>query len=224
MKGRGGNTVVKGMRVHHVMARGLLLVTLVVGTLPTAALGQQNSSTWTAVAGGALGAYSGAMLGTIGSVTPCTETYLGPTCVRWSAIAGGVIGLGSGAIIGANNEEAIKDAATGAAVGFLIGAGAGAVLKPIVQRFSWQDVAALGLVGGAIGAAPVGTAIGFTAAGLTGFVLWQIVDGFEMPNAVAMALGGLAIGGLTEWVIGAADSRSTGEPSLHLVVPFSVSF
>ena len=202
----------------------MLAVALACAALPEAGRAQQSASTWTAVAGGALGAYSGAMLGTIGSVTPCTETYLGPTCVRWSAIAGGVIGLGSGIVVGANDEEAIKSAATGAAVGFLIGAGAGAVLKPIVQRFSWQDVAALGLVGGAIGAAPVGTAIGFAAGGLTGFVLWQTVDGFELPNAVAMALGGLAIGGLTEWVIGAADSRSTGEPSLHLVVPFSVSF
>lgn len=204
--------------------RWFLLVTLAVGVLPSGAAGQQNASAWRAVAGGALGAYSGAMLGTLGSVTPCTETYAGPTCVRWSAIAGGIIGLGSGAIIGANNQEALEDAAIGAGVGFLIGAGAGAVLKPIVQRFSWKDVAALGLVGGAVGAAPVGSAIGFAAGGLTGLVLWKTVDGVEMPNAVAMALGGLAIGGLTEWVIGAADSWSTGGPSLQLVVPFSVSF
>jgi hypothetical protein len=207
-----------------VTVRWFLLVTLALGTLPSGAEGQQNASAWRSMAGGALGAYSGAMLGTLGSVTPCTETYAGPTCVRWSAIAGGVIGLGSGAVIGANKKDALEDAAVGAGVGFLIGAGAGVVLKPIVQRFSWQDVAALGLVGGAVGAAPVGSAIGFAAGGLTGFVLWKAVDGFEMPNAVAMALGGLAIGGLTEWVVGAADSWSTGQPNLQVVVPFSVSF
>jgi hypothetical protein len=207
-----------------VTVRWFLLVTLALGTLPSGAEGQQNASAWRSMAGGALGAYSGAMLGTLGSVTPCTETYAGPTCVRWSAIAGGVIGLGSGAVIGANNKDALEDAAVGAGVGFLIGAGAGVVLKPIVQRFSWQDVAALGLVGGAVGAAPVGSAIGFAAGGLTGFVLWKAVDGFEMPHAVAMALGGLAIGGLTEWVVGAADSWSTGQPNLQVVVPFSVSF
>jgi hypothetical protein len=203
----------------------LCAVTLSVGLVapPTDAQVTEGSN-WTAMAGGALGAYSGALLGTIGSVTPCTETYIGPTCVRWSAIAAGAIGLGSGTIIGANDKYALEDAAVGAGIGFLIGAGAGAVLKPIVQRFSWQDVAAMGLVGGAIGAAPVGSAIGFAAGGITGFVLWKAVDGIEMPNAVAMALGGLALGGLTEWVVGAADSWSTGQPNLQLVVPFSVSF
>jgi len=207
-----------------VIGRWFLLVAVAVGALPDAATGQENSSAWRGVVGGALGAYSGALLGTIGSVTPCTETYAGPTCVRWSAIAGGAIGLGSGAIIGANSSEDLEKHAIGAGVGFVIGAGAGAVLKPIVQRFSWQDVAAMGLVGGAVGAAPVGSAIGFAAGGLTGFVLWKAVDGVELPNAVAIALGGLAIGGLTEWVVGAADSWSTGGPSVQLVVPFSVSF
>lgn len=60
-----------------------------------------NGSTWAAVGGAALGAYSGTVLGAVGSLIPCTRTYEGPACVRPAAIGGGLIGGLSGATLGA---------------------------------------------------------------------------------------------------------------------------
>jgi len=139
--------------------------------------------------------------------------------VRWSALTAGAIGLAGGVAAGARDERTIGRAATGAGVGFLIGAGTGFVLKPLVQRFSWQDVAALGLVGGAIGSAPTGSAIGVAAGGVTGLLLWQAFDGFEMPHAIAVALAGLAVGGLAEWVADGTGAGSIAGPAVQLTIP-----
>lgn len=182
---------------------------------------QASATTWTAVAGGALGLYSGALLGTVGSLTPCTQTWLGPGCVRWSAVAAGAVGLTSGLLVGADNRDAVASAATGAGVGLVLGVTAGAVIKPIVQRFSWADVATVGLIGGAIGTAPAGAAIGFAIGGVVGGALLPRI---EVPNAIGMALGGLAVGGLTEWVIRAAKAPPDAGVELRLVVPIAVRF
>ena len=66
-----------------------------------------DGSTWAAVGGAALGAYSGTVLGALGSLIPCTRTYEGPACVRPAAIGGGIIGGLGGATIGAIDASLI---------------------------------------------------------------------------------------------------------------------
>ena len=199
---------------------------LILGNPGAAGCQEISGSTGTAIAGAALGAYSGGVVGTMGSIVPCTQTYWGAKCVRWSAAAGGVIGLVSGAIIGANNSEEIERSAKSAAIGFGIGFAAGAVLKPIAQRIGWQDVAAVGLMGGAVGAAPKGAVIGLGVGTVIGFTLFKTVDGFNMPDLVGAAVGGAAIGALTDWVVTAINASRDGgvEGSPQLTIPFNVSF
>jgi len=202
---------------------GILLILAKPGVL----WGQEPSgTTGAAIAGAAIGAYSGGMVGAMGSIVPCTQTYWGAKCVRWSAAAGGVIGLVSGAIIGANNSEEIERSAKTAAIGFGIGFAAGAVLKPIAQRVGWQDVTAVGLMGGAVGAAPKGAVIGLGVGTVIGFTLFKTVDGFNMPDLVGAAVGGAAIGALTDWVVTAINTSRDGgvEGSPQLTIPFNVSF
>ena len=105
------------MRVLRCRLSPAVLGTLLVLTMPTLVWGQEQSgTTGAAIAGAAIGAYSGGMVGAMGSIVPCTQTYWGDKCVRWSAAAGGVIGLVSGAIIGANNSEEIERSAKTAAI------------------------------------------------------------------------------------------------------------
>jgi len=189
--------------------------------------GQETSgSTWAAIGGGALGLYSGAVLGSIGSWVPCNQVYGSVECVRTATIAGGVMGAASGAVIGAIDSETLGDAAVGAGVGFGAGIVAGAVMRPFLQRFGWDDVAAVGIMGGAIGASPVGAAIGFGAGTLVGVVLWQLVPSFELTDAVAFSLGGLALGGVTGWVYRAfeVESGQPVTPSTAIPIGFTITF
>ena len=204
----------------------LLGVLLVVGTPAPLRCQDTSGSTGAAFAGAALGAYSGGMVGAMGSIVPCTQSYWGDKCVRWSAVGGGLIGLVSGAVIGANNSAEIESSAKSAAIGFGIGFVAGAVLKPIAQRVGWQDVAAVGLMGGAVGAAPKGAVIGLGVGTAIGFTLFKTVDGFNMPDFVGAAVGGAALGALTDWVVTAINaSRDDGNVgSQQLTIPFNVSF
>ncbi len=82
---------------------------------------ESDGSTAAAVAGGALGLASGATLGAVGSIIPCSQTGPGPTCVRWSAIGGGAIGVTGGALLGAGDSDRLADAAVGAGIGFVAG-------------------------------------------------------------------------------------------------------
>lgn len=194
---------------------------------PGAAVCQETSgSTGAAIAGAALGAYSGAMLGTMGSIVPCTQTYWGAKCVGWSAVFGGAIGLSSGAVIGANDSDEIKRAVETAGIGFGIGVVAGLVIKPIAQRVGWQDVAAVGLMGGAVGAAPKGAVIGLGVGTVVGFTLSRTVDGFNLPDAVGAAIAGAAVGALTDWVVSAINA--SGDPATQsgarITIPVSVRF
>jgi hypothetical protein len=84
-------------------------------------------------------------------------------------------------------------------------------------------VAALGLVGGAVGASGPGAAIGFGAGALTGFVLWKAVPSFEFADAVGLSLVGLAAGGLTGWVVRAADAQSGADTAAQQPVPLVLS-
>jgi hypothetical protein len=203
------------------------LAGLLILGVPVATWSQEsNGSTGAAIAGAALGAYSGAMVATVGAIVPCTQTYWGDKCVRWSAVGGGLIGVVSGAVIGANDSDHIERSARGAAIGFGVGFVAGAVLKPIAQRVGWQDVAAVGLMGGAMGAAPKGAVIGLGVGAAVGFTLMQTVEGFNMPDFVGAAVGGAAIGVLTDWIVSAIQTGGSdaATPTPQLTIPFSVSF
>ena len=132
----------------------------------------------------------------------------------------------SGAVIGANDSDHIERSAKGAAIGFGVGFAAGLILKPIAQRVGWQDVAAVGLMGGAMGAAPKGAIIGLGVGTAVGFTLMKTVDGFNMPDFIGAAVGGAAVGVLADWVISAANTSGAGgtEVLQQITIPFSVSF
>jgi hypothetical protein len=175
-----------------------------------------------ALAGASLGLLSGAMLGTTGSIVPCTQTYSGPRCVRWSAAIGGTVGLTSGLLVGAADEDDILGRLGSAGIGAAVGVAGALAVRPIIQRFGWKDVATVGLLGASIGASPKGAAIGFGSGALIGVVLWQAAPGFEVPDAFGAALGGLALGAVTDWVVRAIDAQSSGEAAF--VVPLRVGF
>lgn len=202
----------------------ILLVASAVGAQPAAGQERNGSAVW-AVTGGALGAVSGAVLGTVGSIPPCWQTTAGVRCVRVGAVLGAAVGAASGAVIGANDADRLGQAATSAAIGFGAGAVVGLALVPIAQRFGWQDVLAMGAVGGAIGAAPIGSAIGFAGGALIGAALTRTVRGFTLPDAVGLGLLGMSVGALTQWVVTAVESSgSDGSPGTALLLPFTVRF
>jgi hypothetical protein len=206
-----------------VWIRVALVLTLIVFRAPARAPAQESSgSTAAALAGGALGLASGATLGAVGSIIPCSQTGPGPTCVRWSAIGGGAIGLTGGAMLGAGDSDRLGDAAIGAGIGFAVGALGGMLLKSQAERFGWQDVAAVGLFGGAIGSAPRGSAIGLLGGSAAGLVTWALLDDFKGPDLLGAALAGLAIGGIAEWLIRGIDAQS--EDEFYFTVPLKVGF
>lgn len=185
---------------------------------PTAA--QDRWHSWESVAGAALGAASGGIVGSLGSLVPCNDTDAGPHCVRWVAIGAALLGGVGGALLGGSEPPALGDAAMGGAVGLGVGTLVGAGLSPFIQRWAPEDVLAMGLIGGAIGTAPIGAGIGFGGGALVGVTLWWARPGFGATNAAALALGGLAAGVLTDWVVRAA-SADRGAP---LTIGFHVRF
>ena len=191
---------------------------------PSDSLAQQSSSTGAAIAGGALGLSSGATLAFAGSLVPCTQSRPGPACVRWSAVAGGALGLTGGAMLGAADSDLLSDVALGAGIGFATGVVGGLVLKSAAERFGWQDVAVVGLFGGAIGAAPVGSAIGFLSGSALGLATMALVDSFDTPDLIGAAAAGLALGGIVEWLVRGIGAQGTDTDEIYLAVPLSVSF
>ena len=185
---------------------------------------ESGGSTAAAIAGGALGLASGATLGAVGSIIPCSQTGPGPTCVRWSAIGGGAIGVTGGALLGAGDSDRLAGAAVGAGIGFVVGAIGGMLLKSKAERFGWQDVAAVGLFGGAIGSAPIGSAIGMLSGTAVGLAAWALLDDFKGPDLLGAAVAGLAIGGIAEWLVRGIDAQSRGDSELQLYVPLKVGF
>ena len=209
------------------LVRGVLLAVALTGVVASASQTQDPSgSTLSALAGGALGASSGTLLGTMGSIPPCLQTFAGVRCVRWGVGIGAAVGLTSGLLIGAADSDRVGQSATSAAIGFGVGIVAGLALTPVAQRFGWQDVVAMGLMGGAVGAAPVGAAIGAGAGAVAGAVLLGTVNGFTMPDAVAASVVGMSLGALTEWVVAAIDAQANGssQPGLDLVLPLRLTF
>lgn len=225
-EGRSGVTV--GRCLGRIVGRAVwLAVALAVAAVPASRAQEADGSTAAALAGGALGVTSGALLGTMGSIPPCWQTAAGVRCVRWSAGIGAAIGVASGVLIGSADVDRVEQAATSAAIGFGVGVAAGLVLRPIAQRFGWQDVLATGLMGGAVGAAPLGAAVGFGCGAAIGTVLWGTVDGVTLPDAVGVGILGMSLGALTEWVVTAIDAQSGGgeaSPALNVVLPITVRF
>ena len=183
-----------------------------------------DGSAWAAAGGAALGLYSGSMLGVLGSLIPCTQTYAGARCVRIATVSAGAVGLVSGALLGAADGERVGDHAKTAGYGALIGAAAGLAMKPLIQRFGWQDVATIAALGGAIGTSPNGAGIGLAAGSLTGVILWRIFPGFELADAVATAFVGLAVGGIGALAIESVDRHTGDGPMLRFVAPLTVRF
>lgn len=170
-----------------------------------------------------MGLASGATLGAVGSLIPCSQTGPGPTCVRWSAIGGGMIAATGGAMLGAGDSNRLGDAALGAGIGFVAGAIGGMLIKSKAERFGWQDVAAVGLFGGSIGSAPAGSALGFVGGSALGLAAWALFDDFKSPDLFGAALAGLAIGGIAEWLIRGIDAQS-GDPEYQFNIPLRVGF
>ncbi len=166
-----------------------------------------EGSTWAAVGGAALGAYSGTVLGAVGSLMPCTRTYEGPACVRPAAIGGGIIGGLSGATLGAVDASLVGNAFVAGVIGASVGGAALLAVQPFLERWSWGDVAAGAVIGGAVAASGPGAAIGFGAGAIVGVATWQLFPGVKLPDAVAVTLFGLAAGGIGGWVWRAIDAK-----------------
>mgnify|MGYP001816271525 FL=1 len=183
---------------------------------------ETGGSTEAAVAGAAMGLYAGAALGGLASLIPCNQTMAGISCVRTAAVLGAGIGLASGVTLGREDSDAIWTAYRRAGVGFLAGSAVVLALKPFVDRWSWADVAAGGVIGSSIGAGGSGAWIGLVAGMGVGFGLWQLVPAMELPDAIGVGLIGMAVGGFTAWIIRAVDAGDS-PPSDVPVLQFDVA-
>ncbi len=213
-----------GARLRHLKRMAAFGVVLL-HSLTTGLRAQEaEGADWARFAGGALGLYSGAVLGTAGALLPCSQTAAGPRCVRLSAIAGGGIGLVSGIYLGDASAGEVESALEGAGYGLLIGSVAGFLLKELVYTYDWLDVATVGGIGMAVGASGKGVAIGLAAGGLAGTALWLAVPSFDPADAVGLGIAGMAIGGVAYWVIRAVDARESDPTGAWLVLPVTIRF
>ena len=174
------------------------------------------------VAGAALGLYAGGALGGLASLIPCNQTRAGISCVRTVAVLGAGIGLASGVTLGREDSDAVWNAYRRAGVGFVAGSAVVLALKPFVDRWSWADVAAGGVIGSSIGAGGSGAWIGLVLGMGVGVGLWQLLPSMEMPDAIGVGLIGMALGGFTSWVIRAVDGGDS-PPSDLPVLQFDVA-
>ena len=200
-----------------------LLAALLAITAPLTAQ-EPAGSGGSAVAGAALGAYSGFVLGGAAVLIPCNQMIAGVRCVRTGATIGAGVGLAAGIALGSSDTGGIEDAYRRAGIGLAAGSLVVAALGPFVDRWSWKDVIAGGVVGSSIAAGSPGTWLGLVIGAGAGVGLWQLVPGVDLPDAVSVGLLGMAFGGITSWVVRAveADSRSSGSPavlSIRLTVP-----
>jgi hypothetical protein len=185
---------------------------------------EKQGSDAAAAAGGALGLYSGAVLGNLGGLIPCSQTYAGATCVWATSAAGGVAGLAGGIAMGSGDEDAVTDAARGALYGLAIGAVGGVVLKETVERFGWSDVATTGLVGAAIGASAKGALIGLGVGSAVGLLLYWTLPSFDLPNAVGFAMMGMAVGGISSWVVRGVEAGQEDPPMQPASISINLRF
>jgi hypothetical protein len=127
-------------------------------------------------------------------------------------------------MLGASDGDQLSDMAVGAGIGFAAGVVGGLVLKSAAERFGWQDVAVVGLLGGAIGAAPLGSAIGFVGGSAVGLAAWGLFDSFQTPDLIGAAVAGMALGGIAEWLVRGIGAGGDGTDELYLSVPLTVGF
>lgn len=200
-----------------------MLVSLALVLWPGAhgAAQEADGSDGAAVAGAALGIYAGAALGGLSSIIPCNQTYAGISCVRTMTVLGGGIGLVAGATLGREDADAVWDAYGRAGIGLAAGSVAVLALKPFVNKWSWGDVAAGGVIGSSIAAGGSGAWIGLVAGAGVGVALWQLIPSVEMPDAIGLGLVGMAAGAFASWIVRAANA---GDPSEDVqVLQFDVA-
>jgi hypothetical protein len=207
------------MRPAHL---ALLSTTLAVLAAP--AVAQDATAWWEGeLPGAALGAFSGAMTGSLGSILPCTQTTLGRHCVNAVTALGATVGLTAGAVVGHRSPDRLDDLAQSAAIGLAAGALVGLGARPYAQRFGLVDVLTVGLVGAAIGSQPRPALVGFAVGGVTGLAVWQSIPGIELPDVAAAALTGVLVGVWTGWIMEATDVEpvpGTGlAPTLSVRIP-----
>jgi len=147
----------------------------------------------------------------------------GISCVRTVAVLGAGIGLASGLTLGREDSDAVWNAYRRAGVGFVAGSIFVLALKPFVDKWSWADVAAGGVIGSSIGAGGSGAWIGLVLGTGIGVGLWQLVPTVEMPDAIGTGLIGMAVGGFTSWIIRAVDGGGDSPPSDLPVLQFDVA-
>jgi hypothetical protein len=207
-------------RSSHVLL--LVAVVLGLGAGRSVAAQEVSGSGEATVAGAALGLYTGAALGGLASLVPCNQTMAGISCVRTVAVLGAGIGLASGLTLGREDSDAVWNAYRRAGVGFVAGSAVVLALKPFMDRWSWADVAAGGVIGSSIGAGGSGAWIGLVVGMGVGVGLWQLVPSLELPDAIGVGLIGMAVGGFTSWILRAVDSGDS-PPSDLPVLQFDVA-
>lgn len=173
---------------------------------PACGFAQDGGSDGAAVAGAAIGLYSGATLAGVAALIPCNQTISGVRCVRVGAALGGGVGLASGLALGLNDEEGVRDAYRRAGIGLAAGSLAVLALEPFVDRWSWGDVAAGAVFGSSIAAGGSGAWVGLAAGLGAGTLLWQLVPSVDLPDALGVGLLGMAIGAFSSWIVRAAEA------------------
>jgi hypothetical protein len=173
-------------------------------------------STWGGVA---LGGYSGAVFGLVGTMMPCNRTLAGARCAAAGASAGAALGVAMGGIVGGQNQDEIVRRAKSAGWGTLAGSVVGVALWRGVRQYGWADAAAVAAVGGAIGAAPKGAWIGGAIGVTTGTAAWLIFPDGGLPNFVMLTFAGVAVGGMLDWALAANDAN---RPEPRFTPSFSI--
>ena len=187
--------------------------------LPRGSAGQTGERGAIRAGGAALGAYSGATLGLVGSLVPCNRVLSGRRCVRVVTAVAAAGGLVSGTVLSIRDESRIHDRLRGSGYGALAGAVVGLGLRNFVRQYDWADVAAASAVGAAIGASAVGAGVGFAMGAVPGLLLWKGLGAIDTSDAVALSLAGLALGGLVGWAVAAGRDPNPGPVPLQIRIP-----
>ena len=208
--------------LDHIRLARIVSLCLVCGLFGPQAVDAQafRGSTASTLGGVALGAYSGSVLGLVGSVLPCNRTLYGPKCAATGASVGGALGVAMGGLIGAQNQDETIVRLEGAGVGALIGSGVGIILRQAVRQYDWEDAATLGVIGGAFGASPVGSGVGLGAGAVVGSIVWLTFPRAGLQDFILFSLAGAALGGMVDWADGASDAKREGSGTS---VPLSFS-
>jgi hypothetical protein len=202
----------------------LVMAVVLLGVSGAPAQAQESGgSTWATIGGGALGAYSGAVLGGLGGFVPCNQTYAGAKCVWITVGVGGVGGLAAGVAAGNANAEAIEGAALGAGFGFVTGSFVALLIKPHAEGFGFDDVLTVGFAGAAVGSSLPGSALGFGVGAAAGVVFWQLIPDAGPADAFGVALLGMAVGGLATWAARAANREVGQHAALQQAIPIGVT-